>query len=253
MTAFVGTSGWQYADWRASFYPPRMPLGCWLEYYAERFATLEVNNAFYRLPEKQTFSSWRERTPPGFVFAVKASRYLTHIRRLRDPAEPVERLVERLQGLGEKLGPVLLQLPPTLKIELSALDETLACFPATVRVAVEFRHTSWFVDDAADLLARHHAAYCLADRPGLRAPEWRTTNWGYIRFHEGRAAPRPCYGKAALTSWARRLSELFGSELDVYAYFNNDPHGCAPKNAASFVRLLERTGIPVHHSQSRST
>jgi len=238
----VGTSGWQYSDWRGAFYPKELPQRLWLEYYASCFSTVEVNNAFYRLPDRAVFESWRDRTPEGFVVGVKASRYLTHVKRLRDPAEPVARLLDRAAGLGNKLGPVLLQLPPSLRRDLGALDETLASFPPEVRVAVEPRHDSWFVDETAELLARRRAAYCLVD-PRKGAPSWRTTDWGYIRFHEGRSRPRPHYGRAALRNWAERLAELFGTTATVYAYFNNDMHACAPRDAATFARILRQVGM----------
>ena len=154
----IGTSGWQYKDWRGRLYPAGLPQRRWLEHYAERFATVEVNNAFYRLPERSTFEQWRERTPADFCFAVKMSRYLTHVKRLREPAEPVARFLERASALGGKLGPVLIQLPPTLRADLAALDETLGRFPSGVRVAVEPRHDTWFTDDCRRLLERHGAA-----------------------------------------------------------------------------------------------
>lgn len=243
MPVFVGTSGWQYDSWRGSFYPRDARKDEWLEAYARRFCTVEVNNAFYRLPERSTFQSWKERTPPGFIVAVKASRYLTHIKRLREPKEPVKRLMERAEMLGDKLGPVLLQLPPTLGIDVDALDETLSCFPEGVRVAVELRHPSWFVDSTAEILSKHGAAYCLADTPHLKAPHWRTADWGYVRFHEGQAKPRPSYGRTALQGWVRRLESLFGAGSDVYAYFNNDTGGCAPRNASTFVHLARSNGL----------
>ncbi|MGH2816205.1 MAG: DUF72 domain-containing protein, partial [Actinomycetota bacterium] len=162
MPVLVGTSGWQYRDWRGRLYPDGLAQARWLEHYAERFATVESNNAFYRLPEPGTFAAWAERTPPGFVMAVKASRFLTHTRRLRDPEEPVGRLMDHARHLGPKLGPVLLQLPPTLKADPPALERTLRAFPADVRVAVEPRHDSWWTDEIRDLLSAHGAALCLA-------------------------------------------------------------------------------------------
>lgn len=243
MTVWVGTSGWQYADWRGRLYPPTTAQRLWLEHYAERFATVEVNNAFYRLPERSVFEGWRERTPAGFVVAVKASRYLSHIRRLREPAEPVGRLMERAAGLGDKLGPILLQLPPDFRCDLGRLDATLDCFPAGTRVAVELRHESWFTAETAALLERHGAAFCLADSPARRTPTWRTADWGYVRFHEGRSLPHPCYGRAALRTWAGRLADLFGPAGEVFAYFNNDPGGCAVRDAVRFARELERAGL----------
>jgi uncharacterized protein YecE (DUF72 family) len=246
MTLATGTSGWQYRDWRGRFYPERLAQSRWLEYYAERFATVEVNNAFYRLPAATTVEQWRRRTPEGFVIAVKASRYLTHIRRLRDPAEPVALMMSRLQPLGDGLGPVLLQLPPTLRAETQRLDDTLACFPAGVRVAVEMRHRSWFTDEVRALLERHGAALCLADRDSRPVtPLWRTAGWAYLRMHGGRGAHRPAYGDDALRSWARRLAELWGRDVEGYVYFNNDQRACAVRDAARFATLASRLGIAV--------
>jgi len=239
----VGTSGWQYRDWRGPFYPDRLRQGDWLSFYSQHFATVEVNNAFYRLPEAAVFARWAEQTPDRFVVAVKASRYLTHIRRLRDPAEPVKLFLSRARELGPKLGPVLLQLPPTLRADLAALDATLGCFPSDVRVAVELRHESWFTDQTADLLGAHGAALCLADGPRLRTPVWHTADWAYLRLHAGRATPPPCYGRAALSGWARRLIEGWGPDADTFAYFNNDERCCAVRNATVLAAVGRRAGL----------
>ncbi|MFI6144826.1 DUF72 domain-containing protein [Streptomyces sp. NPDC051109] len=238
MPVHVGTSGWQYRDWSGILYPPDLPQRLWLEAYAEHFRTVESNNAFYRLPSPEIFARWRERTPPGFVMAVKASRYLTHIKRLRDPKEPVHRLMEHAASLGERLGPILLQLPPTLQADAGALDACLACFPAGTRIAVEPRHASWWTAAVRGVLSERGAALCWADR-GSRpvTPLWRTADWGYVRFHEGRADPAPRYGRTALRSWAERIADAWPADADVFAYFNNDPGGAAVVNAHSFERL----------------
>ncbi len=243
VTVWIGTSGWQYRDWRGRLYPQRLPVARWLEHYAAAFATVESNNAFYRLPERHTFEAWAERTPPDFRIAVKVSRYLTHILRLREPEEPVERFVQRVAGLGPKLGPVLLQLPPQLRCDAERLAATLDRFPAEMQVAVEFRHPSWFVDEIRALLTERSAALCLADRRRPLTPVWRTASWTYLRFHEGRAAPRPCYGRTALASWAQRLATGWAPDEDAWVFFNNDPRGCAPRDAARFARLTARAGL----------
>ncbi|MET7424450.1 DUF72 domain-containing protein [Dactylosporangium sp. NPDC005555] len=236
----IGTSGWQYRDWRGRLYPTGLPQRCWLEHYADRFGTVEVNNAFYRLPERSTFEAWRDRTPQDFVVAVKASRYLTHVRRLKDPREPVARLMDRAEGLGAKLGPVLLQLPPTMRVDVDALDATLAAFPEGVRVAVEPRHETWWVDEVRQVLRDRGAALCWADRRSRPVtPLWATGDWGYLRLHEGRAKPWPRYGRTALGTWARRLSDCF---RDAYVYFNNDPGGAAVDDAVAFAGLAGRGG-----------
>jgi uncharacterized protein YecE (DUF72 family) len=258
MNVHVGTSGWQYRHWRERFYPSGVPQKAWLEFYADRFATVESNNAFYRLPEPKTFADWARRTPDDFVFTVKVSRYLTHIRRLREPADPVNRFVAHARHLGEKMGPVLLQLPPNLKLAAGDLAETLQRFAredSKVRVAVEFRHDSWFTDEVRAILESQNAALCLADgslttKPdrkihGVMSPLWRTANWGYVRFHHGAASPDPCYGRRALSTWVDRIKDLFGSGDDVFVYFNNDGAACALRDARVFAGLAEAAGLSV--------
>jgi uncharacterized protein YecE (DUF72 family) len=240
----VGTSGWQYKDWRGRFYPQGLPQTRWLEHYASAFATVEVNNAFYRLPERDTFAAWRARTPDDFCFAVKMSRYLTHIKRLREPAEPVARFISRATALGPKLGPVLLQLPPTLAADRGLLAAVLEAFPREVRVAVEPRHPSWWTDEVRETLHRFDAALCWADRRGRPiTPLWTTASWGYLRLHEGRATPRPRYGRAALRSWVRRIAGGFDRDEPVYVYFNNDHGAAAIDDALAFAALAREAGL----------
>jgi len=239
MTRYVGTSGWQYKDWRGAFYPAGCPTRLWLEEYAAHFPTVEINNAFYRLPSRENFEAWRERVPTDFVVAVKASRYLTHIKRLKDPEEPVHRLMTHAEGLGARLGPVLLQLPPTLKADAALLDACLACFPPGTRVAVEPRHESWWTPEIRDVLESRSAALCWADvRAHPVTPLWRTTDWGYVRFHEGRAKDWPRYGRRSLETWAARIEDTWSAREDVYAYFNNDPNAAAVENARTFETLV---------------
>jgi uncharacterized protein YecE (DUF72 family) len=244
---YVGTSGWQYRHWRGRFYPEKLPARAWLDHYAQRFATVEINNTFYRLPPRETFEGWARRFPSDVAIALKASRYLTHIKRLREPEEPVQRFLEHAEPLGARLGPVLVQLPPDLRVEVARLDETLAEFRARapqLRVAVEPRHESWWTDDVRAVLQQHGAALCLADRGSHPiTPQWRTADWGYVRFHFGRAHPRGCYGRAALETWTERICALWGPDDDVYVYFNNDMEGCAIRDAVVFARLAEAHGL----------
>ena len=240
----IGTSGWQYRDWRGAFYPPKLAQRLWLEHYVQYFDTVESNNAFYRLPELETFGKWRERTPTDFRWAVKASRFLTHIKRLREPEEPVGRLMERAAGLGDKLDTILLQLPPTLKADPDLLRDCLAQFPGGTRVAVEPRHESWWTDDVRRVLERHNAALCWADRKGAITPLWRTADWGYLRFHEGKHDPWPFYTDDELDRWAVTLAEVFPNE-DVFVYFNNDPGTAAIDNAITFAGQLRERGWEV--------
>jgi uncharacterized protein YecE (DUF72 family) len=253
MALLVGTSGWQYDDWRGVLYPPGLPKRLWLERYGECFETVENNNAFYRLPARETFESWRDRTPDGFVMAVKASRYLTHIKRLKDPHEPVERLLRTAQGLGPKLGPILLQLPPTLQADPDLLTACLRGFPAGVRVAVEPRHPSWWAGQIRDVLTRYGAVLCWVDRRGRPgAPLWRTADWAYLRFHEGSAHPWPSYGDSALHTWLQRLGGTWDADADAFVYFNNDPGGAAVRNANRFIEIARAAGRPVGRSPARS-
>jgi uncharacterized protein YecE (DUF72 family) len=254
MPLLTGTSGWQYRDWRGDFYPRDQPVRAWLEYYAARFPAVENNGTFYRLATPATFASWRDRIPAGFVMAVKASRYLTHVRRLRDPAEPVGRLLAAAAGLGDRLGPVLVQLPPTMRADPDALASCLREFSvqyraqaghgsAPLRVSVEFRHPSWLTPLVRQILTDHNAALCWSDRRGRPlAPLWRTADWGYLRLHEGAAAPWPDYGRQALRSWLERISGTFPASADVFAFFNNDQHGAAPRNAAALAAMAARAG-----------
>ncbi len=174
--------------------------------------------------------------------AVKASRYLTHVLRLSEPEEPVRRLLARARELGSKLGPILVQLPPTMRVELDRLRATLDAFPPEQRVAVEFRHKSWFTDEVRRELTDRRVALCLADRTRPLTPIWRTANWTYLRFHAGRAHPVPCYGRRALASWVSRLAEQWTTDEDVYVYFNNDPRACALRDARLFALAGRRLG-----------
>jgi uncharacterized protein YecE (DUF72 family) len=231
---WIGTSGWQYDDWRDRFYAD-VPRKRWLEHYAEHFAVVEVNNTFYRLPEAHTFEEWRKRTPDDFVFALKMSRYLTHVRRLREPAQSVGIFFDRAVRLGPKLGPVLLQFPPTLRAAPDDLAAVFAQIPTEVKVAVEPRHESWFTDDVRALLTEHGVALCLADAASRPVgPLWRTADWTFLRMHSGRATPYPCYGRTALRSWSRRLAGDW-SDGEAYVFFNNDTHGCAVRDAHQFA------------------
>ncbi|MFJ8491934.1 DUF72 domain-containing protein [Streptomyces sp. NPDC094038] len=254
MPLFVGTSGWQYKDWRNVLYPADVPVRAWLEEYARHFTTVELNNAFYRLPTRENFESWRDRVPPDFVVAVKASRYLTHVKRLRDPEEPVGRLMTHAAGLGDRLGPVLLQLPPTLKADPPLLDACLSCFPRGTRVAVEPRHDSWWTRETREVLESRAAALCWADvQAHPMTPLWHTTDWGYVRFHQGRAHPWPRYGRRSLETWADRIATAYPRSADVYTYFNNDPGGAAVRDAVAFGSAARRAGLTVTRTPEPST
>jgi len=233
----IGCSGWSYQHWKGRFYPGRAPESGWLGLYAETFDTVEVNATFYRLPLRSTVAGWAARTPRTFLFAVKASRYLTHVKRLRDLPAGLARLEERIAPLREadKLGPVLWQLPASFRRDDVRLAETLARLPDG-RHAFEFRHPSWFDDDVYALLREHRAALVVADRNGLPEAPWvDTAGWWYVRLHHGRAGRRGNYSPAELARWAERLR---GRSDDAYVYFNNDWEGFAPQNAATLRSLV---------------
>ena len=234
MTVRVGTSGWQYADWKEPFYAGQ-PQRLWLTSYAERFDTVEVNATFYRLPKTEAVQRWTEQVPNDFLFVVKASRYLTHIKRLRDPAEPVARLMDRIRPLqvANMLGPILLQFPPDMAAAPDLLAATLDEFPGGLQLAVEPRHDSWFDDPTRRVLEQHNAALVWADRDGRSlGPLWRTTDWCYLRMHHGRDDWG--YADRDLKRWAQRVHDVGHG----YVYFNNDPGAAAVRDAATFSRLL---------------
>jgi len=242
MPVYVGTSGWQYKDWAKTFYPrgTKHLLG----YYSTRFRTVEINATFYRLPEKLVFDKWEREAPRDFLFAVKASRFLTHMKKLKDPEEPVGRLLERCSGLQGKLAVILVQLPASFPRNDERLEATLAAFPKKIKVAVEFRHESWFADGVKNLLSRYRAALCLADRGGrLLTPAWRTCDWGYLRMHQGERRPLPCYETSTLEERARMLADLWSTREDVFVYFNNDTGGCAIRDAVAFARAAEEARL----------
>jgi uncharacterized protein YecE (DUF72 family) len=235
----VGCSGWQYKDWRGVVYPPGCAQRDWLEVYAHRYVTVEVNATFYRLPDRDAVARWVQQTPSDFVFAVKVSRYLTHIKRLTQLADGMRRLTERIEPMIEagKLGVLLWQLPANFRKDTARLAEALEDFPREHRNALEFRHESWFTDEVYDLLREHGVATVLADdgRAPLPHPP-PTAPFVYVRFHSGARGRRGNYSDAEIAEWADRLAGFD----DGYVYFNNDWEGFAPRNADELVRDLAR-------------
>lgn len=233
---FVGTSGWQYDDWRGRFYPKDLPKSGWLEYFSSRFPTVEVNNTFYRLPGPETFVRWREQSADSFIVTVKASRFITHIRRLRDCRDPLRLMWSRCRRLGSKLGPVLFQLPPRFPADPERLRDFCALLPAGMRAAFEFRDRSWESSEVFQILDEAGAAFVWADSPGARVPEVVTGGWVYVRFHKG-GRIRPDYARTKLARWANRLDALSASE--AFVYFNNDTGGAAVRDARTLTKYLQ--------------
>jgi uncharacterized protein YecE (DUF72 family) len=237
--AFIGTSGWSYDHWVGPFYPAGTRAGDRLGVYARSFRTVEINSTFYGLPTAATVAAWRDSTPPGFHFACKASRFITHMKKLKDPAAATARFFGAMSGLGDRLGPVLFQLPPRWRIDAGRLTAFLDALPAGKRYAFEFRDESWFDPSIYRLLEARNTAFCAYDLGGRRSPVRRTADFAYIRLH-GPAGPyRGRYDGRTLAGWARRIRSWRAEGLDVHCYFDNDEAGYAPADALRLISMVE--------------
>jgi uncharacterized protein YecE (DUF72 family) len=235
---WIGTSGYVYRHWRKGvFYPPGLKVPDELTYYATRFATVELNNPFYRLPTADMFARWRDATPDHFQFAVKASRYITHIKRLREVGDEIGLFMERAVLLGPKLGPILFQLPPNQQLDLPRLRDFLSLLPADRRWVLEFRHPSWHAPEVYQLLSQHTVALCIPVGGGLHPDRITTAPFTYIRMHRGQE-PGGGFTAEELRSWAGQVRALSNAGKDVYLYFNNDWEGYAVRDAAALQELL---------------
>jgi uncharacterized protein YecE (DUF72 family) len=236
----IGCSGWQYRHWRGTFYPPELPQARWFAHYALQFDTVEINNTFYRLPEASTFKAWREQAPPHFEYAVKASRFLTHMKKLKSPRDPLARFFGRARYLGAHLGPVLYQLPPQLRLDLARLETFLSAlrsgWPNRVHV-IEFRDPSWYDDRTYGLLNAYGVSLCLHDMPGSVTGKRVVGPVVYVRFHGGETKYGGAYDDRVLDEWSNWLTRRAVSGLDLHAFFNNDAGGHAPRDA---IRLRQR-------------
>ena len=234
----IGTSGWHYQHWKGPFYPEDLPDGRYLEHYLKHFETAEINNTFYRLPEEGTFTRWRDAVPEGFIFSVKASRYITHMKKLKDPEQPLANFVERIETLGDRLGPVLFQLPPGWRLNIERLRSFLKALPEGHRYAFEFRDPSWFGDETGVALAERGAAFCIYDFEGRQSPRSVTADFVYVRLHGPDGAYQGKYDDTALADWAKALSSWAGEGKEVFCYFDNDEKGYAAQNALKLKGLL---------------
>lgn len=237
----VGTSGWHYDDWKGLFYPRGLAKSKWLEFFAGRFPTVELNNTFYRLPSEKAFQNWYDDTPAGFVFAVKASRFITHIKRLRETQASVLNFMSRASLLEDKLGPVLYQLPPGLHRDDARLAAFLADLPPGQKHVIEFRHQSWLAEEVYAILRKYGAGICVFDMPGLSCPLLATADFAYIRFHGRDSLYASCYSEEELADWAEKIKKLAENLDTIYIYFNNDIQGFALKNAMALRELLTRS------------
>jgi uncharacterized protein YecE (DUF72 family) len=235
----VGTSGFQYDHWLNVFYPEDLPWSQWLEYYAARFDTVELNVTFYRLPSLKTFESWRRRAPKNFLYAVKFSKYATHQKRLAEQEETIDAFLAGAEHLDEFLGPILVQLPPYWRVNAERLNAFLEVAPKRHRWTVEFREPSWLTGEVYEVLKRHRAALCIHDK--LDDHPWElTADWTYLRFHGPDGGNRKKYSSQKLLACARKVARLLAEGVDVYAYFNNDLEGHAVEDALTLRRYVEK-------------
>jgi uncharacterized protein YecE (DUF72 family) len=245
----IGTSGYHYKHWVGPFYPPKTPPSKMLEYYVRHFDTLELNNSFYRLPTVAAFEAWRDATRKNFVFAVKASRFITHNKKLKDPENALDNFLPRAEHLGRKLGPVLFQLPPKWRVNLERLEGLLQILPREHRYAFEFRETSWMTPDVNRLLRRYNAAFCIYELAGYHSLFNLTADFTYVRLHgPGAGKYQGSYSRAQLRGWATRIEEWTSKLKAIYVYFDNDQAGYAAQNALELKQLV--LGRPLESAPS---
>jgi uncharacterized protein YecE (DUF72 family) len=236
---YIGTSGWNYKHWMGRFYPEGLPASQLLSFYAKHFDTVEINNSFYQLPKLTTFTNWRETVPKDFLFAVKASRFITHMKKLKAPKTSSSKLFTHSERLEDKLGPILFQLPPHWHCNLERLEEFLDVLPPEQQYVFEFRDESWLQPDVYRVLREHNVAFCMHDLGGKETPREITADFTYLRFHgPGKAAYSGSYPTRVLKEWAKRITEWKSELKTIYVYFNNDIEGHAITNALSLRELV---------------
>lgn len=236
--AYIGTSGWSYNHWRGIFYPEKLPQKSWLEYYATCFNTVELNSPFYRLPKRDAFRVWAEKSPPNFIFSVKASRFITHIKKLAEPAHTLPKFFESIDGLGAKCGPVLFQLPPNFKADAARLELFVSHLPAGRKYSFEFRHPSWFRAEIYSILSASAAALCFSSAPDYPLEFAVLTSFLYCRLHGSRTLYASAYLEEELDGWASIFKTHMEMGLDIYVYFDNDYRAYAVKNALELMGRL---------------
>ncbi len=234
----IGTSGWHYEHWRGPFYPVDLPKTQFLRYYAERFQTVEINSSFYRLPSQETLLKWRETTQEGFLFAVKASRFITHMKKLKEPERTLPPFLGTVDALGQKLGPILFQLPPSWGFHAERFSAFLSALPHGLRYAFEFRNPSWFNDQAYKAMAERGVAMCIFDLAGFQSPREVTGELVYLRLHGPKGAYRGQYDERVLRGWANAIHAWARTGKEVYCYFDNDEAGYAARDAYRLRELL---------------
>ena len=236
----IGCSGWQYRHWRGPFYPDRLPVSRWFGHYSADFAAVEINNSFYRWPAVATFEKWRDQAPPGFRYAVKANRFLTQAKKLKDCADPLDRLLPGVRALGATLGPLLFQLPPRFRINLARLEDFLGLLPSDIVAVFEFRDPSWYVPEVLALLDAHGAGFCAHDLPGFVTPRWASGRAAYVRFHGGVGKYWGRYPDEALLGWTDWLVDQARGGREGWAFFNNDINADAIHDAHTLNAMVRQ-------------
>jgi uncharacterized protein YecE (DUF72 family) len=234
---YIGTSGWSYKHWRGTFYPQEVKVKDQFAYYLQNFNTVEINNTFYQLPSEETFLNWKKNTPESFTYVIKASRYITHMKKLHDPSESVFSFLERTALLGKKLGAILFQLPPFMKPDLELLEEFLIALPKKHRYVFEFRHTAWYTKELYLLLKKYNCAFCIYELAGHLSPIETTADFVYLRLHGPGDKYQGSYSDETLEEWAEQCRKWLKTK-DVFVYFDNDQNGYAPLNALKLTKLL---------------
>jgi len=235
---FIGTSGWNYKHWLGPFYPEKFRPAGMLGFYSKHFDTVEINATYYHLPSFKSFDTWRETVPGHFVFAVKARRFITHMKKLKSPRRSSAKFFVRVEKLEDKLGPILFQLPPRWKVNLERLSEFLKAMPGDFHYAFEFRERSWFTDEVYELLRKHNVALCIYHMTGFDSPMEVTADFVYVRLHGTESRYGGSYPRSGLKKWAQRVQRWRKDSKSIYFYFNNDPEGHAVKNAKTLKKLL---------------
>lgn len=235
----IGTSGWHYEHWSGNFYPSELSTEGYLEYYSKHFQTVEINNSFYQLPEEHTLKDWCQQVPEDFMFSVKASRYITHMKKLKDPEESLKNFIERISALEDHLGPILFQLPPKWHLNLDRLKSFFQTLPDDFRYIFEFRDPSWFDESVLDLLHDQRATFCIYDLNGFLSPKEVTSDLIYIRLHGPDGAYKGRYAVEDLAGWTGAISTWFHQGKQIFCYFDNDEKGFAPQNAERLMGMLQ--------------
>ena len=235
----IGTSGWNYKHWKGSFYPEDLSSGEWLNFYAKQLHTVEINNTFYRLPEKKILAKWLDTVSPQFIFAVKASRYITHMKKLKDSVQGLENFLPRIKALRDKLGPILFQLPPHWHFNLERLKSFLQALPREFRYTFEFRDSTWWRKEVYDTLTKHEAAFCIFELAEQLSPKQITTDFVYVRLHGPENAYQGKYDNQDLAGWAGAFSSWEKQGKQIYCYFDNDEKGYAAQNALTLQDMFK--------------